>query len=219
MLYFEISIRNLFFMKTHEQSTIAFALACPTLLTSEKCADPYKIIEQFFSFTKLGGYRAELTQWFRNALYEGVKYKKASDMLFIHDQFLLLLNAGFVIATNGLKYTPVPDPDGGLFCEWLVQSSYIKNKDCVEYFEYNTPYWLEVRDRDAPLEYIQKTLTIKTVTYLRKGLYEWREASSSKHLSIVHLESKYIFEMYELLQRLVEACYLVLVAEVALNRK
>jgi hypothetical protein len=201
------------------QHTKAFALTCPLLLTEEQYKEPYHVLEQIFNFSGLGGYREELTMWFKNALSEGVKCKRASSLLFIHDQFVRLIQAAFIIAQSGVRYRPIADPDGGLFCEWLVKSSYAKDKDCVEHHAYNLPYWLEVRYREAPLAYLQKTLTIKTVATIREGLHEWQEAASSKHMSIVHLEGNYLFEFYELLQKIIEACYLLLVADVKLNRK
>lgn len=107
-------------MKTNNERN-DFAQTCPFLLTEKRCKEPYAVLEQFFSFAGLGGYREALTVWFKNALSEGVKCKRASDLLFIHNQFVQLIQAGFLIAQNGVRYRPVADPDGGLFCDWLVK--------------------------------------------------------------------------------------------------
>lgn len=218
------NLLDLFFEKRHLKTKAndmkikinernAFAQTCPVLFTTAQCKEPYGVIEQFFSFCALSGYREELTEWFKHALSEGVKYKRASDLLFMHNQFLQLIQAGFIIASKGLSYTSVPKHNDELFCDWLLRCSH--TKDCMEYM----PYWLEVHHRQAPLAYLQKTLTIKTVTYLRKGLQEWLEAALSKHLCIAGLERKYLLELYVLLQKIVEACYLVLITEVSLNKE
>lgn len=200
-------------MKTNANEQNTFAMTCPLLLTEEQCNDPYSVIEQFFSFSGLGGYREELTVWFKNALSEGVKCKRTSDLLFIHNQFVQLIQAGFIIAQNGLRYTPTSGPNGVRFCDWLVKSSYTKENNCIEHHAYNNPYWLKVHDREAPLEYLQKTITIEAATYLRKGLHEWQNAASSKQMSLTDMGNQYLFEFYVLLQKIVEACYLLLLTD------
>jgi hypothetical protein len=99
-------------MKTNNERN-SFAMTCPLLLTVEQYKEPYHVLEQIFNFSGLGGYREELTVWFKNALSEGVKCKRASSLLFIHDQFVRLIQAAFIIAQSGVRYRPIADPDGG----------------------------------------------------------------------------------------------------------
>jgi hypothetical protein len=206
-------------METQDTVIVEFAMTCPQLLSKEHRSDPYKVLEQLFSYCGLGGYRAELNKWFKHALSEGVKYKRASDLLFIHDQFEQFIQAAYLIASKGIRYTPTPDPNGMPFSEWLVQNSCTKDTDNIEHHAYTMPYWLEVRHRNAPIEYLQQILTIENVKYIRTGLQEWKEASSSKHMCIADLEHKYLFDLYILVQKIVEACYLLITADVKLNRK
>lgn len=206
-------------MKTVVDHHSTFALTCPLLLTEEQRINPYLFLEEFFNYTSLGGYRAELSVWFKNVLSEAIVYERVSTLLFIHNQFLQLIQAGYVIASTGMRYSPLPIENGELFCHWLVGLGYIKEKDHVEHHDYNNPYWLSVPCREAPLTYIQETLTLETVTHIRKGLKEWLEAGSSEYDCIADLKHEYAFELYELLQKIIEACYLLITEPLQLNKE
>lgn len=207
-------------MKTKEQKhLVALALTSPLLLTKKQRKNPFEFIEQFFSFTSLGGFRQELNIWFRHASIEGSKHKNVSNLLFVHTQLLQLIDAGYLIVSNKTRYEPKPQYSGKVFSEWRNSASHEKEKHSVDHFEYSTPYWLKIKHRENPIEYIRKTLKIETIAYIRMGLKEWQEAASSKYLSLEGIGSEYSFQLYELLQTLVEAFYLVLMSDMKLNRK
>lgn len=207
-------------MKTKEQDyTIAYALSCPLLLNEKQRNNPYDYLEQFFGHTSLGGHRKELTRWFKCASHEGVKYKRASNLLFTHSQFVQLINAAFLIVSLGHKYEPKPYHNEEPLGQWLVRCGIEKEKSSVEHYSYTLPYWLKIKYREDPFEYLKKTLTIKRVTVIREGLQEWLDAASSKYMSLEGFGHEYSFELYELLQKIIEACYLILVAGVSVKQE
>jgi hypothetical protein len=121
-------------METNEQKYVtAFVLTCPILHTDKQQKNHYEFLEQFFGFTSLGGYRKELTRWYKYTLYEGVKYKNASNLNFLHDQFLQLLHATFLIVSNGAYYAHTLKHYEEPFPNWLVQNVDHKEKKSITY--------------------------------------------------------------------------------------
>lgn len=180
-----------------------FSLSCPLLLQEEYLANPYLMIESFFSFACLNEYREDLTHWFKAALNENICYEQSSDLLFIHDQFTQLIHAGYLIGLSKPVYEP--------------QVNYTKNHETfghwlLDRMEYNyVVLTLSPHYNENPIDYCAENLTLDQVTKLRYGLKEWLDAALSKNNSITSLNHMYIFDQYEELQKIVEALFLLII--------
>ncbi|RZK39040.1 MAG: hypothetical protein EOO90_20150 [Pedobacter sp.] len=178
-----------------------FSLSCPLLLKDEELAEPYLMVESFFSFASLDEYRQDLNLWFKSALTEDVCFENANDLLFIHNQFTQLLHAGYLISSSQLEYSPRSDYSSNFdtFGEWLLAK---KNNHSIQ--------TLSLHFRKNPLLFLSENLTIEKVRKIRIGLKEWLEAGLSRNTTINTLDQPYIFEQYEDLQSLMEALFILI---------
>ncbi|SFG88334.1 hypothetical protein [Pedobacter insulae] len=178
-----------------------FALSCPLLLTGEYLNDPYLMVEEFFSFAGIDEYRKDLTKWFKIALNDEEGYENANDLLFVHNQMLQLIHAGYLIGRHRLLYFPKTNYTSNFatFGHWLLAK-----------METRSIQMLSPHFKENPLDYCTKNLTIDHVIKIRYGLKEWLEAALSKNSNITDLAYPYIFDQFEELQRIMEAlCLLV----------
>ncbi len=187
-----------------------FALSCPLLLQDEYLHNPYLMIELFFSFESLNEYKEDLTQWFKAALNEQGSYENPNDLLFIHNQFIQLIHAGYLIGVSKLVYEPALNYTTlhNTFGHWLLAR--IENKYTIQAL---SPHYIE-----NPLDFCIESLTINRISQLRYGLKEWLEAGLSQKNSIVNLNHTYIFDQFEELQKIVEALFLLIVQPALSNQ-
>ena len=69
------------------------------------------------------------------------------------------------------------------------------------------------------LAYITETITVETITTIRYGLREWVFAALNEDNDLSDAGHEYSFALYELLLKLVEACYLILTGKTTLNKE
>ncbi len=179
-----------------------FALSCPLLFSDEYLANPYLMVEDFFSFAGINEYREDLTKWFKIALNDQESCENASDLLFIHNQFLQLLHAGYLIGLQQLTYTPETPYTSNheTFGHWLLARMEADSSD-------NPIQVLSPHFKENPLAYCIENLTINYIIKMRYGLKEWLEAGLSRNSSITALAHSYIFDQFEELQKIMEALY------------
>lgn len=184
-----------------------FSLSCPLLLSDEFTSDPYLMIESFFSFASINEYREDLTQWFKAALNEQHRYENANDLLFIHNQFTQLIQAGFLIGTHQIAYLPNTNysKQYSTFGHWLL-ARMDEGALSTNPIQNLSPHF-----REHPILYLNEFLTINDVIKLRHGLKEWLEAALSQNYSIASLDPIYIFDQFEELQKILEALFLLII--------
>ena len=185
-------------MKTND-----FSLSCPLLLNEEYLINPYLLVESFFSFASLNEYRADLTQWFKLAINEQHCHENASDLLFIHNQFIQLIHAGYLIANTHLTYEAMRPytKQHDTFGHWLLAR--MDNQYTIQTL---SPHF-----KAYPLEYCAAHLSLTQIIKLRYGLKEWLEAALSKNSSITSLDHSYLFDQFEELQCILEALFLLII--------
>lgn len=197
--------KNSYQSAIYTKPQINFALSCPHLLQDKYLLNPYLMVESFFSFSTLSNYQEDLAQWFKMALSENSCYENANNLLFIHHQFTQLINAGYLIVSNDIAYTPKLNytPNYDTFGHWLLHSNQQKTTDLAD---------VEAQTlKEDPYVYCQKTLTFGNVKKIRYYMNEWLDAALSENSSIVHLDQDGLFNHYETMQKLVEAFYLILI--------
>jgi len=188
-----------------------FALSCPLLLSDEFVSNPYLMVEEFFSYASIDEYREDLGQWFSFALNDQESYENATDLLFIHNQFLQLIQAAYLIGIFQISYLPKKGYTAKheTFGHWILAS--------MEGTGYNAQY-LSPHFQENPIEYCIEKITINEVIKLRYGLKEWLEAALSKNRSITHLAPYYIFNQFKELQKIMEALFLLIAKPALIDR-
>ncbi|MES2418124.1 MAG: hypothetical protein V4541_08030 [Bacteroidota bacterium] len=205
--------KNSYATPVYVDANLNFALSCPLMLKQEQISNPYLMIELFFNFESLSDYREDLSQWFKTAMSENICYENANDLLFIHNQFLQLIHAGFLIVTNKIIYFPKSNyPNTYQTCgHWLLAVQEKENS----LNKLDPPgigiQLLQPQFWENPIAYCKEALTLNKVKKLRYGLKEWLEAAFSKNYSITTLDPEYIFGQFENLQKIMEALYLIIV--------
>jgi hypothetical protein len=193
----------------------AFALSCPLLLTDEFVQNPYLMVEEFFSYGSIEEYKRDLAEWFSLALNDEEGYENATDLVFIHNQFLQLIQAAYLIGTCKMPYLPKTPytSQHETFGHWIL--------DKMETSSFKKGYraqYLSLHFQENPIHYCIENMTINDVTKLRYGLKEWLEAALSKNRNITHLPHCYIFDQFKELHSIMEAAFL-LVAQPALTNR
>lgn len=174
--------------------------------------DPYKEIESFFSGNSLGEYRKDLKHWFRAALIEHVSVKHSSTIVYFHDQLVQLLHAGYLIVNKNLEYKR-----NEAYCSnALTFRDWINGVKAKRELEKGVPtsdfevYALNDKEKLAPLQYLSKILKLKTIKYIRYDMQEWLYCALSNRSSLMGIDDKYILKLYETLEKLLEAFFLLI---------
>jgi len=206
-----VTTKNSFKTPTYPNPLLNFALTEPRLFTEEEVNSPYLMIEEFFNFTNLSGYREELQDWFITVINEDLAAKNPNDCLFIYNQYTQLIQAGYIIVAQKLPYVPKPNKsDGRTMGQWMLgkrDSDVAKGEIMVSDEE---PHVLSLDERAAPMDYCIEALSHENVAKLRFGLQEWLDAGLSENSSIHGLSDEYAFGFYLTLQKLTEAFYLII---------
>jgi hypothetical protein len=192
-----------------------FALSCPLLLTDEFASNPYLMVEEFYSYASIDEYREDLTQWFSFALNDEESYENATDLLFIHNQFLQLIQAAYLIGVFQIPYQPKTryTTQHETFGHWILEK--MEDTSCVKGYK---AQYLSLHFQENPIDYCIENMTINDVIKLRYGLKEWLEAALSKNRNITHLAHCYIFNQFQELQQIMEALFLVIAQPALLDQ-
>ncbi|PWS28157.1 hypothetical protein DHW03_11440 [Pedobacter yonginense] len=169
---------------------IGFEYTCPLLLNTEEQANPLMILKNFFSAHDLLEVKSWLKIWFKTALTENIKYENGSELLFFHNQLIQLFNSGYQIAQNGNSAM-----EANLIPHLQSEESLISCLDDAE--------------RENPIKYLKATLNLPNIIDLRFGMQEWLYSALSVRSSINEYDTKFIFIQFELLEKLVEAMFLI----------
>jgi len=174
---------------------------CPLAPSAENTANPYLLVEEFFYFTSICDYKKNLQTWFSCALSDQAVSANASDMLFLHDQVIKLVQAGYVIATNNIAYVPECHTDDRTMGDWMKG---IKGNSICEITT------LLPHERLEPLVFLKNTLTLQDLKTIRYGLYEWLTCALCRTVSMNEFDAKYSLPLYETVVKVMEAFYLIL---------
>ena len=195
----------------HDLALAQIALNCPLFSNEAHRNNPYLLIESFFQYTTPFGYRKHLLLWFRYALNEDTCHPKAIELVFLYKQYQNLLNAGYLIAVGDITYIPEPtSPSNKLFGHWLLEVS-TKHSMGYQAIVNHEIHLLGDEERNNPMAFLKQALNLKAVVNLRFGLKEWFEAALTENDSIASLDKEYLFDMFETLQKITEALYLIIV--------
>lgn len=211
LIHERVISKNSFKTPVYTNPLLNYALTEPFLFSKEEAEDPFLMVESFFNFTNLSGYRKQLQKWYLMAITEELTTKNPNDQFFIYNQYLSLIQAGYLVFASNLTYIPtITKSSQKTLGQWLldVRDHNIKNGDVALSDE--APHVLTMEERAAPLTYIKDTLNLSNVAQLRFGLKEWLYASFSEQSSINGLDPEYAYEQYLTLQKLTEAFYLII---------
>jgi len=190
---------------------LGFEGTCPLLLRDDHFENPYLEIEHFYSGSSLGEYKNDIKAWFKAALTEELKYQNSSDLVYFNNQIVQLLHAGYLIIKNELSYQGIRGyiSTGETFKEWIfrVRDQQIANGRNV-YGEYLVNLLEEEYQKD-PVKFLKESLTLPKIKDLRYGLQEWLYCALHENSSINTMESRYLFDQYEQLEKLLEAFFLL----------
>jgi hypothetical protein len=194
----------------------SFESTCPLLLSPEYVKDPYLMVEAFFSFDTLAGHKRRLKEWYQYAMIENESTDEPSQYLFMHNQFVQLLQASYLIASARLVYQPElrRKINGRSFGSWLlmVQENHLATAQYrraeFEATELSLSYF------NNPVQFVEDFATLANIRQMRYGLLEWLYAGLSPSNSINCLEKEYLFEQYGNMGKLMEAFYLILTQRV-----
>jgi hypothetical protein len=192
-----------------------FQDTCPLLLEDTSLADPYLKIESFFSNASLGEYRTNLKDWFKAALVEKRCFDKAGSLVYFHGQLIELIQAGYLIVKNNLPYQTEKDysNQATTFSNWINKIRAEKSKDGLGFASDYSICALTKPEINEPLKYLKKHLKLKKIKHIRYGLQEWLYCGLSKTSSIAEIETKYVYQLYENLEKLIEAFFLLIIGK------
>ncbi|SES26260.1 hypothetical protein [Pedobacter rhizosphaerae] len=176
----------------------SYESTCPLLLSAEYVQDPYLMVEAFFSFDTLAGHKRRLKEWYQYAMIESESTAEPGQYLFMHNQFVQLLQASYLIASAQLPYHSEQRRkiNGRSFGSWLliVQENHLVagqyRRDEFEATELSLNYF------NNPGQFVEDFATLANIRQLRYGLLEWLYAGLSQSNSINCLEKEYLFEQY-----------------------
>lgn len=212
LIHERVISKNSFKTPVYTDPLLNYALTEPFLFIKEEAENPFLMVESFFNFTNLSGYRKQLQKWYLMAITEELVSENPNDQFFIYNQYLSLVQAGYLISASNLIYIPtITKSNKKTLGQWLlgVRDHNIKNGDLALSDE--APHVLTMAERAAPFTFIKDTLNLANVTQLRYGLKEWLYASYSEQSSIYGLNTEYAYEQYLTLQKLTEAFYLIII--------
>jgi hypothetical protein len=213
LIHERVITKNSFKKPTYPNPLLNFALTEPRLFSEEEASNPYLMVEDFFNFTNLTGYREKLKDWFAIAINKDLASENPKNCLFMHHQYTQLIQAGYLIVTQQLLYVPKPDKHNG---KTMGQCMFGKRDSDVAKGEMmlsdEEPHVLNLAERAAPMDYCLEALSHDNVVKLRFGLQEWLDAGLSENSSIHDLNDEYAFGFYLTLQKLTEAFYLIITA-------
>lgn len=187
----------------------------PLDLAEKYKKDPFLFLEYFFNVDGLAGHKKQLRKWFKAVLSENKDITNAKDFLFFHNMFTQLLNAGCIIVNKQIRYSPKKsfNNETETFVQWLgkIQDNSISTGDYYAgQFEVSV---LSIKEKNNPYLFLQNTLTFNKVQKLRYGMLEWLYASVSKENNIGDLDPTYLFEQYELMNKFIEAFYVIIMTD------
>ena len=192
-----------------------FLYTDPTLLGYDDLNRPFDVLEEFFSGASLGAYRMELKDWFNAALTTGKQLKKPADFLYFYKQITGVIQAVYLILKDQLIYDPRRKytESGETFVEWINRIR-MRRIDLGEevHWEYEV-YALAPEMQNDVHGYLRQSLTIPRISEIRYGLQCWLSAALSTNQSISTLEDQYVFPLYEEMEKLIEASYLLIIAQ------
>lgn len=195
-----------------------YALTDPFLFKDYEVENPFSTIEFFFNFTNLSGYRDELQQCYTAAISGDFAHESPGTLFFIHNQYISLIQAGYLIVSRKLNYKAEPNKYAGkTLGEWLL--SVRDHEICKGELAISdeAPHVLSMQERKNPMDYCISTLTHENVIKIRSGLQEWLNAGLSDNSGLYEVDTAYAYELYLTLQKLTEAFYLIIIANAATN--
>ncbi|SDH39128.1 hypothetical protein SAMN05421827_12333 [Pedobacter terrae] len=203
LIHERIITRNSFKSIDRYYHMAIFESTSPLAFEQELFDDPFKAIEFFFSLDNLSGHKAYLKNWYRAALAEEKCLSDVADYFFLYNQFIKLLNAGFLITAKNLTYQGTPPKN------LLAATDQSKNSDTYQknMCEVNT---LSAVHIENPYLFITSFFIPEKIKRLRLGLLEWFYAAFSTKSSIKLLDKEFLFEQYEAMLMIMEAFFVII---------
>lgn len=206
--------KNSYQVPSYQNAILNFALTAPSLFTPQEIKNPFSVIEFFFNYTNLSGYREELQKYYIAAINEDQVHENPSTSFFIHNQYISLIQAGFIIVSNNLKYVAKVNEYGGkTLGQWMLNVRDRQVKEGEIEISDEAVQVLKIQERADPMLYCKQTLTYENVIKLRFCLKECFDAGLHNRSCIENLDQGEAYELYLTLQKLTEAFYLIITAD------
>jgi len=202
LIHERIVTRNSFKSIDRYYHMAIFESTSPLAFEQEVFNDPFKVIEFFFSLDNLNGHKTYLKNWYKAALAEEKCLSDVADYFFLYNQFIKLLNAGFLITAKNLTYQGTPPKN------LLIATDQSKNSGTHKGLcEVNT---LAAMHIENPYLFVTSFFIPEKIKQLRLGLLEWFYAAFSTKSSIKLLDKEFLFEQYESMLMIIEAFFLII---------
>jgi hypothetical protein len=175
----------------------------PKYLDQDEVNEPLKVIIDFFSADWLPGHLESLFEWRKHVIEEGYytdEHKKSPvGLLFTHQLNARLVEAAYLISRTkrALKLADT------IHIHFDVQ---LKQEE-QEWLHY--PVYLSSFERINPYFAISKVFKVYTVSRYLDLLYEWLETGLSNHSADEFLDTSDVIYLYENLQKLYEAAWII----------
>lgn len=193
----------------------SFQDTCPILLDANQISNPYSVLLEFYGGSNLNAYRRDLLDWFKACMTDDQEVEMVSNILFFHQQLIQVIQAAYLIVTHDVPFD-YNKPYSGTsisFAEWIrgVDEKYpeIPGKRSRQY----EPTVLNQDELTHPLKSLKTLLTLDNIKEMRYGLNEWRYYGFASGDFLGTTDSKYGFELYDKLLKLIELCFVLVVPQ------
>jgi hypothetical protein len=191
-----------------------FEYTCPLLLSFEHRLDPFLEVEDFFDSASLRYYTSELRSWFQISLTEDMEIENHSNLIFFHNQLIRLLQAGHFIIENNSKYpSKYYLETAERFKEWVSNKRKEKFDEGTGRAGHYEILFLSDAEIANPLSYLKEILTLSRIAEIRYGLQEWIYCSFNGQSSIGTMEAKYVFNLFEDVEKIIELLFLLIAGD------
>ncbi|GAB2690536.1 hypothetical protein GCM10027037_11980 [Mucilaginibacter koreensis] len=175
----------------------------PRYLDQDEVNEPFKVIRDFFAADWLPGHLESLLEWRRYVIEEGYytdQHKRSpAGLLFTHQLNARLIEAIYLISRTkrALKLA------GAIHINFEVQLQ----QEEQEWLHY--PIYLSSVERINPYFAISNFFKVYTVDQYLDLLYEWLETGLSNHSADEFLDTSDVIYLYENVQKLYEAAWVI----------
>ena len=174
----------------------------PLNLTSEEIADPFIVLEQFFNISWIGGQLKLLKKWrkyiIRDDFYRGAN-GHPNDLLFVHVEAVRIIEAAFLLRDISVDLINV------IFDQNSVNQQIKAEHEAWGYHA----KCLSLKEIADPTRVIKKLCRLYTLPDYRAQLHDWLVYGLSTDSCDEFLTAAEIIPIYDILQKLIEAFWLI----------
>lgn len=193
----------------------SFKDTSPVLLEANQISDPYSVLLEFYGGSSLNAYRRDLLHWFKACMTDDQQVEKVSNILFFHQQLTQLIQAAYLIVRHEVLFddNKLYSTTSISFAEWIraVDEKHpeIPGTRSRQY----EPTILNEEELMHPLKSLKILLTLDHIKEMRYGLNEWQYYGFASGDFLGTTDSKYGFELYDKLLKLIELCFVLVVPQ------